>query len=300
MKDTFYFSHDSNAKDDPKCVGLIESLGLEGYGIYWVLLEILREQPEYSYPMKLIPAIARRYNTTAEKVKAVVCGFELFTVDEEKGDFRSESLIRRMQPLNEMRERRSQAGIRGNEVRWSAKRLQNSDTAIAEQSQSDNNAIQTQSQCDRKTSLSKVKESKVKKSKVNNIKKEIAKAIKKEEHAADAAEREEQKKDENSGLQPETAARKSDFYDSLRPFIDKYKPAMLRDFFNYWSEPNKSGSKMRFELERTWDVGLRLSNWARREIVEKEKKEDMSLSKRMEIGVVLTNNSPDKYKDSEW
>jgi hypothetical protein len=57
---------------------------------------------------------------------------------------------------------------------------------------------------------------------------------------------------------------------------------------------------MRFEFERTWDVGLRLSNWARREIVEKEKKEDMSLSKRMEIGVVLNNHTPDKYDNSGW
>ena len=37
-----YFPHDSNAKDDPKCMILIDPLGPEGYGIYWVLVEILR------------------------------------------------------------------------------------------------------------------------------------------------------------------------------------------------------------------------------------------------------------------
>ena len=72
MKDAYYFSHDSNAKDDPKCVLLIEQLGLEGYGIYWVLIEVLRDQPNYSYPVELLPALARRYNTTAEKIKTVV------------------------------------------------------------------------------------------------------------------------------------------------------------------------------------------------------------------------------------
>jgi hypothetical protein len=67
-KDAYYFSHDSNAKDDPKCVLLIEQLGLEGYGIFWMLIETLRDQPGYKYPIALISALARRYNTTAEKV----------------------------------------------------------------------------------------------------------------------------------------------------------------------------------------------------------------------------------------
>ena len=71
-KDAYYFPHDSNAKDDPKCVLLIEQLGLEGYGIFWVLIETLRDQPEYKYPLQLLPALARRYNTTAEKMKTVV------------------------------------------------------------------------------------------------------------------------------------------------------------------------------------------------------------------------------------
>lgn len=32
-KDAYYFTHDSNAKDDPKCALLIDQLGMEGYGI---------------------------------------------------------------------------------------------------------------------------------------------------------------------------------------------------------------------------------------------------------------------------
>ena len=31
-KDAYYFSHDSNAQDDPKCMLLIDQLGMEGYG----------------------------------------------------------------------------------------------------------------------------------------------------------------------------------------------------------------------------------------------------------------------------
>ena len=47
MKDAYWLQHDSNAKDDPKCMLLIEDLGLEGYGVFWVLIEYLRDQPDY-------------------------------------------------------------------------------------------------------------------------------------------------------------------------------------------------------------------------------------------------------------
>jgi len=104
MKDAYYFSHDSNAKDDPKCVMLIEKLGMEGYGIYWVLIETLREQPEYCYPMSLIPALARRYNTTEDSMRAVVADFGLFEVTDDDHFF-SPSLMRRMEKWCEYREK---------------------------------------------------------------------------------------------------------------------------------------------------------------------------------------------------
>lgn len=59
--------------------------------------------------------------------------------------------------------------------------------------------------------------------------------------------------------------RKEDFYNSLIPYVTQYGKDMVRAFFDYWSEPNKSMTKMRFELERTWDISRRLSLWASRE-----------------------------------
>jgi hypothetical protein len=149
-KDAYYFSHDSNAKDDPKCVLLIEQLGLEGYGIYWVLIETLRDQPEYKYPIVLIGALARRYNTTAEKMKAVVNGYGLFTVDE--NDFFSLSLIRRMEHLEYKRELARIAGKKSAE-----KRLQLTSGSTDVQPTFNEG------------STSKVKESKVNKSKEEDI-----------------------------------------------------------------------------------------------------------------------------------
>ena len=151
-KDAYYFSHDSNAKDDPKCVLLIEQLGMEGYGIFWVLIETLRDQPGYKYPIALIPAMARRYCTTAEKMKAVIMSYGLFEIENDEF-FYSDSLNRRMEHLEHRREIASRAG------KESAKKrllLDNGST----------NVQPTFNEC----STSKVKESKVNKSKVKDIK----------------------------------------------------------------------------------------------------------------------------------
>ena len=117
-KDAYWFSHDSNAKDDPKIMILIEQLGLEGYGIYWVLVETLREQPGYKCPIILIPVLARRYGTSAEKMKAVVLNYDLFVIEDDKFFF-SESLINRMQILENRREVARRAGIASGENRKS-------------------------------------------------------------------------------------------------------------------------------------------------------------------------------------
>lgn len=61
--------------------------------------------------------------------------------------------------------------------------------------------------------------------------------------------------------------RKKNFYDTLIPFMEKYSKDMLRRFFDYWSETNRSKTKMKLELEETWEVGKRLATWAGKEKV---------------------------------
>lgn len=59
--------------------------------------------------------------------------------------------------------------------------------------------------------------------------------------------------------------RRDDFYNSLIPFLEKYEKEMMREFFEYWSEPNQTKTKMRFEMEKTWDTSRRLATWAKRD-----------------------------------
>jgi len=56
--------------------------------------------------------------------------------------------------------------------------------------------------------------------------------------------------------------RKNTFGQCLIPFVEQYGKVMIREFFDYWTEPNKSKTKMRYELEKTWDLSRRLRTWA--------------------------------------
>ena len=62
-----------------------------------------------------------------------------------------------------------------------------------------------------------------------------------------------------------TNERKDKFYKELIPYVETYGKSMIRAFFDYWSEVNKSGSRMRFEQERTWNLNLRLQRWGRQQ-----------------------------------
>ena len=89
-----------------------------------------------------------------------------------------------------------------------------------------------------------------------------------------------------------TSARKEKFYASLVPFVDKYGKDMIRDFFDYWSEMNRSKSKMRFEQQATWELALRLKTWADREKIPKKEGNP-------KVGVILTDNSIEKFKNQK-
>ncbi len=64
--------------------------------------------------------------------------------------------------------------------------------------------------------------------------------------------------------------RKESFRESLKPFTKYnrnpeglYDADTVKNFFEYWTEPNKSRSKMRWETEKTWDLSKRIQYWTR-------------------------------------
>jgi hypothetical protein len=51
-KDTYYFSHDTNAFLDPKIRIVISNYGIMSYAIFWVIVEMLATQKEHKLPLK--------------------------------------------------------------------------------------------------------------------------------------------------------------------------------------------------------------------------------------------------------
>jgi hypothetical protein len=110
-KDTYYFSHDYNAASDYKVLYLRQQLGMEGYGIFWYLIEQLA-QSGGQLPVKIIPVLAMQMQVTETKVAAVINSFELFTISGES--FESNRLNRHLSERNSF----SEFGKKGALTRW--------------------------------------------------------------------------------------------------------------------------------------------------------------------------------------
>lgn len=87
-----------------------------------------------------------------------------------------------------------------------------------------------------------------------------------------------------------TLKRREEFKKSLYSFVGKYGDRMIEAFFSYWGELNKSETKMRFEMQKTWEVGLRLATWAKNE----------KPKFKTDPGIVLHDNSQSKYDEKLW
>lgn len=113
-KEAYYFSHDSNARRDEKILQLRAKFGWEGYGLYWAIIETLRESSDYSFSSNAKAGLAISLNTTKEKLNDIlkIC-FDTELLIEKDGRFFSESLMLRMEQIDEKRRKRAEAGRKG-------------------------------------------------------------------------------------------------------------------------------------------------------------------------------------------
>lgn len=56
--------------------------------------------------------------------------------------------------------------------------------------------------------------------------------------------------------------REINFRDKLIPYLDTYGKEMLRAFFDYWTEKNEGGKKMKFEMQKVFEIEKRLRTWS--------------------------------------
>ena len=98
MKESYYFSHDNNARSDLKLLRLRQEWGYEGYGIFWGIIECLAEQSEFSFPSERIQDLALALNLDEKTTKHFIdfcLKIELLRVDS-KGSLYNKSLLERM------------------------------------------------------------------------------------------------------------------------------------------------------------------------------------------------------------
>ena len=101
-KDTYWFRHDSNASRDPKILEMKSIWGYEGYGLFWAIIEYLREQEDYKLKVSEkygFRTLAGALSCDSEKLQSFVMDLvnEFDLLRFEDGFLWSDSLINRMQ-----------------------------------------------------------------------------------------------------------------------------------------------------------------------------------------------------------
>ena len=113
-KEAYYFSHDANARNDIKILRLRMKHKAEGYGLYFMLIEVLREQKEYKLLLSDIPNIAFDLRCSEGVLNSVINDFDLFTINETT--FYSPRLVNSMGEYNSRRQQQIEAGRRGGQA----------------------------------------------------------------------------------------------------------------------------------------------------------------------------------------
>lgn len=112
MASKAYITHDSNARNSKKMLRMREKLGpINGpaaYGIYWMLIERLRDEENYISELDY-SMLAFDFRCDTELLRSVVEDFELFDISDDGRTFWSHGLEERMALM----ESRSAAGRKG-------------------------------------------------------------------------------------------------------------------------------------------------------------------------------------------
>ena len=183
-KDVFYFSHDANALSDPKILAMRCDFGFEGYGLYFAILEILRNESTYKLPLNknTYRAIKMQTGTTIDVEKFInACiteykddesGNGLFNTDKDRKVFYSASFLKRMQKYEDLKEKRRKAA----NTRWENKQETSKSNTSEKQKQCKcikgyckSNALAYKRVCKSNASLCKLNQIKSNEIKLNKI-----------------------------------------------------------------------------------------------------------------------------------
>jgi Domain of unknown function (DUF4373) len=113
-KDSYYFSHDSNARNDIKLLRLRRDHGPAGYGLYFMLIEVLRDQQDHKLTLSTIADIAFEFHTEEDLLTKIIKNYDLFKIEDEV--FFSPRLCRSMEQYNQKKFKHIEAGRKGGQA----------------------------------------------------------------------------------------------------------------------------------------------------------------------------------------
>ena len=103
MKRDQYIPHEVSMRNTSEVMNLIEKEGMEGYGIYWALMEYLRTQDDYIGDIEVLKSLARQLRVRLPKLKRIMENYGLFSCTETT--FLSPKLVEVMKPFEDRRAR---------------------------------------------------------------------------------------------------------------------------------------------------------------------------------------------------
>lgn len=147
---TPYFSHDSNARNSDKLLAVRIKHGAEGYGIYFMILERLREESDYTSSINY-DVMAYDFRVDSEKIRSIVEDFGLFEFNEDGSRFYSPDFNERMDMKDKNAEKLSRAATVAANKRWSKKNSNSSKNKSNKKDDDDNNDEDDASKVDKES-----------------------------------------------------------------------------------------------------------------------------------------------------
>lgn len=117
-KDTYYFQHDYNARNDDKVLEMRQKFGAEGYGIFWMLLETMAENENGLINSKLLGGLSLNYGIPTQKLKAVIDECVRVKLFQKKG---TNYFSKRILTYKQLRKKISEDGKNAAKIRWQSR-----------------------------------------------------------------------------------------------------------------------------------------------------------------------------------
>jgi len=121
-QEVYWFKHEGNARREQKIITMRSVYGSEGYGWYWMLIEMMRESEGYNLKLLgkyAIPGLAKELDADPDRIKEFITDcikeFELFESDDKC--FWSPLLTDKMAAYDDLIEKKKEAA----NTRWKDK-----------------------------------------------------------------------------------------------------------------------------------------------------------------------------------